>query len=133
MRNLILTDTGPLYALADPTDQFHYRATTELDRAADFTVVVLYPVVCEAHTLVLRRLGARYAQKWVNELRAGSVLANPDSADYIAAMAQAGKFSGQGVTLVDAVLAVWPCKADVPIWSFDRHFATMRSILWKPA
>jgi predicted nucleic acid-binding protein len=55
----VLADTGPLYAAADPDDAHHKRARRELSRlgAARYEVVVAYPILFEAYTLVLFRLG----------------------------------------------------------------------------
>jgi hypothetical protein len=63
MIGVVLAYTGPLYAFADPSDQFHDRAHRELEIivSRNNSVLVVFPVLCEAHTLVLRRLGGRYA------------------------------------------------------------------------
>ena len=65
MSGAVLADTGPLYALADRSDQFHERAHRELEFIVNLnnTVLVVFPVLCETHTLVLRRLGGNYAAK----------------------------------------------------------------------
>ena len=70
MSGVVRADTGPLYALADPSDQFHDRAHRELETIAgrNHSVLVVVPVLCEAHTLVLRSLGARYAGGWLGEM-----------------------------------------------------------------
>ncbi len=63
MNVAILADTGPLYALADPSDQYHARAGAELRDAEirNFTVAVSYATLGKAHTLILRRLGGAYS------------------------------------------------------------------------
>jgi predicted nucleic acid-binding protein len=115
----VLTDTGPLYALADPSDQFHARAGEELTalERRGFTVTVSYPVLCEAHTLVLRRLGGRYARQWLAQMLNGALLLNPESADYSFAAAQLDRFPDHPITLVDAVTATMSRRLETPVWS----------------
>lgn len=56
----ILADTGPLFALADPNDQFHQRAHEESLRLehSQVSVVIAFPTVVEAYNLILRRLNS---------------------------------------------------------------------------
>jgi predicted nucleic acid-binding protein len=131
----VLTDTGPLYALADPSDQFHDRAGEELDAVgrSGSSVAVSYPVLCEAHTLVLRRLGGRYARRWLAQILDGALLLNPEPSDYSFAAAQLERFPDHPITLVDAVTATMSRRLGVAVWTFDRHFVTMRVKLWRLA
>jgi predicted nucleic acid-binding protein len=133
MTGAVLADTGPLYALADPSDQFHDRAHRELQTivTGNNTVLVVFPVLCEAHTLVLRRLGGRYAAGWLSELLSGTVQVNPETNDYLDATAGLRKYSDHPITLVDALLARLTRRLEAPVWTFDRHFATMRTRVWK--
>lgn len=135
MNPAVLTDTGPLYALADPSDQFHDRAGEELTalERRGVIVTVTYPVLCEAHTLVLRRLGGGYARQWLAQMLDGALLLNPEPADYSFAAAQLDRFPDHPITLVDAVTATLNRRLETPVWSFDRHFVTMRVKLWRPA
>ena len=84
MNSTVLADTGPLYALADPSDQFHSRAAAELNtiQRRGFAIAIGYPTLCEAHTLILRKLGGAYSRQWLSEVLAGAHLLNPDVADY---------------------------------------------------
>jgi hypothetical protein len=82
MTGAVLADTGrPLYALADPSDRFHDRAHRELETimSRNNPVLVIFPVLCEARTLVLRRLGGKYAVGWLSETLSGSLPLNPEA------------------------------------------------------
>src|SRR5712692_2060110 len=94
MKAAVLADTGPLYALADASDQFHSRAHSELREIEKrgLAVAACYPVLCETQALVRRRLGGAYACQWLLEMFEGAVLLNPDPADYLVAAKQLEKF-----------------------------------------
>ena len=126
---MVLADTGPLYALADPSDQFHDRAHRELEIivSRNTSVLALFPVLCEANTLVLRRLGGRYAAGWLSEMLSGSMPVNPEASDYLDASVGLQKYSDHPITLVDALLARMTSRLEAPVWTFDRHFVTMRT------
>jgi len=134
MTRAVLADTGPLYALADPSDQFHDRAHRELETIVSRNnhVLVVFPVLCETHTLVLRRLGGKYAANWLNEVLSGSLPLNPEANDYLEACGDLRKYSGHRITLVDALLARLTRGLETPVWTFDRHFLTMRTKVWRP-
>ena len=129
----VLADTGPLYALTDPSDQYHARSRAELSviEARNFKVAVSYATLCETHTLILRRLGGPYARQWLAEMLDGALLLNPEAADYSLAATQLTRFPDHPLTLVDAVTAVVSRRLEIPVWTFDRHFATMRTKLWR--
>jgi predicted nucleic acid-binding protein len=133
MKTAVLADTGPLYALADASDQFHKRAHSELREIEKrgLAIAAGYPVLCEAHTLIRRRLGGAYASQWLSEMFEGAVLLSPIPADYLLAAKQLEKFFDHPITLVDAVTAAMSRRLELSVWSFDRHFATMRSAVWK--
>lgn len=133
MNRVLLADTGPLYALADPSDQYHARAAAELEfiEQSGFAVAVDYPALCEAHALILRRLGGAYARQWLAQVIDGAVLVNPEPADYLFAAAQLERFPDQPITLVDAVTAALSRRLEVAVWTFDRRFATMRAKVWE--
>jgi predicted nucleic acid-binding protein len=135
MSGAVLADTGPLYALADPSDQFHDRAHRELEimTIRNSPVLVAFPVLCETHTLVLRRLGGKYAANWLSEVLSGSVPVNPEAGDYLEASSSLRKYSDHPITLVDALLAQLTRRLDAPVWTFDRHFVTMRTNVWRPS
>ncbi len=97
----------------------------------DTSVLVVFPVLCEAYTLVLRRLGGRYAAGWLKEVLSVSLPVNPDAKDYLDAAQALGKYADQPITLVDAVVAGLTRRLAVPVWTFDRHFVTMRASVWR--
>jgi predicted nucleic acid-binding protein len=129
----VLADTGPLYALTDPSDQYHARSRLELTaiEVHTFTLAVSYATLCETHTLILRRLGGPYARQWLDEMLEGALLLNPETADYSQAASQLTRFPDHPISLVDAVTATMSRRLEIPVWTFDRHFATMRTKLWR--
>ncbi len=133
MRPAVLADTGPIYALADPSDQHHARAIAELETISKrgLHVAVSYVTLCEAHTLVLRRLGCGYSRAWLAEVLDGIVLLSPEPGDFLLAAAQLEHFSDHPITLADAVTAVMSKRLEISVWSFDRHFTTMRVSIFR--
>lgn len=133
MTRTVLADTGPLYALADSSDQYHLRSTRDLDQilTRGLRVAIPYPVLCESHTLVLRRLGGPYSRQWLSELLEGAIMLNPEPADYLSVPALLGRFPDQAITLIDAVTAVLAQRVRTPVWSYDRHFTIMGVRLWR--
>lgn len=128
----VLADTGPLYALSDPSDQYHRRAREQMTRLGveGYLVAVTYPTISETYTLVLRRLGAHYARGWIEQLLDAVVAINPEPGDYQEAILQVLRYPDQVITLFDALIAVLAEKMDQPIWSYDRHFDLMRAVRW---
>lgn len=133
MRQAILADTGPLYAAADPDDAHHQRARRELRRLArdKREVIVAYPTLCEAYTLVLYRLGKEAASSWLNDVLNGVGLVHPTPQDYHEAMKKLLAFPDQPMTLFDATVAVLSSRLGVEVWTYDYHFDLMRAAVWR--
>jgi predicted nucleic acid-binding protein len=129
----VLVDTGPLYALVDPSDQYHSRAAGELERltAGGYVLHVAYPNLLEAYTLVLRKLGGNVALGWLAEVRDGFGLLNPNRESYWAAANKVRRYPDQAITLFDAVLAVLAEEVRLPIWTYDHHFDDMEAQVWR--
>ena len=133
MRRAVLADTGPLYAAADPDDAYHDRAQRELKQLArDKHVVLLaYPTLAEAYTLVLKRLGKKTASTWLNDVLSGTAPLNPTPEDYHEAIKRVLAFPDQPISLFDATLAVMSRRLDVEVWTYDHHFEAMRAAVWR--
>lgn len=128
----MVADTGPLYAAADPDDAHHRRAKRELSRLAggQKEVVVAYPTLLEAYTLILFRLGQSAALNWLEEM-AGAVLVNPIAEDYRQAVAKVQSLKDQPITLFDALVATLARRLSLEVWTYDHHFDAMRVAVWR--
>jgi predicted nucleic acid-binding protein len=133
MRRAVLADAGPLYAAADTDDAHHRRAHAELNRLTRERreVMVAYPTLCEAYTLVLFRLGKNAAAIWLNDVMGGVSLVNPAPEDYLDARRRLAGFVDQPITLFDAVVAVLGKRLSVEVWTYDHHFGLMRAAVWR--
>jgi predicted nucleic acid-binding protein len=132
MRPAVLADTGPLYAAADPDDAHHKRARRELRRLANENreIVVAYPTLLEAYTLVLFRLGESAALRWLEDM-SGAALVNPSAEDYRHAVVRVQSLRNQPITLFDALLATLARRLGLEVWTYDHHFDVMRVAVWR--
>jgi predicted nucleic acid-binding protein len=133
MKRTVLADTGPLYAAVDPDDAYHARAHRELKRLVHdkCEVVVAYPTLLEAYTLVLYRLGMQAASAWLNDILNGAALLNPTSQDYHEAVTKLVALPDQPITLFDATAAVLATRLGIEVWTYDHHFDVMRAAVWR--
>ena len=132
MRAAVLADAGPLYAAADRDDAHHKRAQRELKKlaASRREVVVSYPTLLEAYTLVLFRLGKDAALKWLEEM-ASAALVNPSADDYRQAVDKVKSLKDQPITLFDALVASLANRLNLEVWTYDYHFEVMRVNVWR--
>ena len=132
MTHGVLADTGPLYAAADKDDAHHKRALQELQRLARDRreVVVAYPTLLEAYTLVLFRLGKSAASGWLNEMAAAAPV-NPTPEDYRQAFARIRALADQPITLFDATVAILAARLRLEVWTYDHHFDLLRVKVWR--
>jgi predicted nucleic acid-binding protein len=129
----VLADTGPLYAAADPSDQYHQPAQEELRRIERqrLHVVVCYPTILETHSLIVRRLGPAVAAAWSQQVLSGTGRLNPLPDDYEQAYHLAATYTDQPITLFDAVLAFLSRRLQLPVCTYDHHFDVMRVSVWR--
>ena len=133
---LVLADTGPLYALTDPDDQYHGRSHSELARlkAARCTLTAPLPVLGESYSLILYRLGPETVIRWWDRTHAGGVgLLNPNRDDYLQAAQRIARFRDQPLSLFDGLLLILSERLDVPVWTFDHHLEVAGGKIWRPA
>jgi len=128
----VLADTGPLYAANDKGDAHHQRALRELQALARGRrdVVIPYPVLLEAYSLLLFRLGRNAASAWLTEV-ADAALVNPTPEDYRRAFAPIRALGDQPITLFDATVAALAARLGLPVWTYDHHFDLMRVTVWR--
>lgn len=133
MKPAVLADKGPLYAALDSDDAHHKRARHELQELAreKRQLLIAYPILLEAYSLVLFRLGKQVASRWLNEIIASAVLFNPHPEDYQRAMSKSFGYPDQPITLVDATLAVLALRIGAEVWTYDHHFDIMRVDVWR--
>jgi predicted nucleic acid-binding protein len=128
----VLADTGPLFAAADEDDADHVRAlrqTDELDRNGRI-VIIPYPILLEAYSLVLKRFGPYIAHGWLSDATAAS-LVNPTPQDYSVACGIVRAFPDQDISLVDATVATLATRLKVEVWTYDHHFNVMGVPVWR--
>jgi predicted nucleic acid-binding protein len=129
----VLADTGPLYAAVNPDDQLHARARADVVSLLenDVTVLVPFPILCEAHSLVLRRLGTEVATTFLRDLLISALIAHPTGDDCVEAFRRAGDYADQKITLFDAVTAAMSDRLSQPVWTYDHHFDVMGAAVWR--
>jgi len=129
----VLADTGPLYAAVDVDDRYRERAQEQLQTLEDqgLSVVLTYPILLEAHTLILYRLEHLSASRWLEDVRAGTALLNPTPQDYRDSTMLVGRFPDQSISLFDAALATLASRLRLPVWTYDHHFDAMQTAVWR--
>jgi predicted nucleic acid-binding protein len=132
MTRAVLADTGPLYAAVDPHDARHNQALAELRKLAreKREVVVAYPVLLEAYTMVLCGLGRNAASDWLTDM-ADAALVNPTPEDYRQAVVRIRTLADQPITLFDATVAALATRLNLEVWTYDHHFEVMRVSVWR--
>jgi predicted nucleic acid-binding protein len=132
MTRALLADTGPLYAANDEADEHHQRALLQLKELARDRreVLIPYPILLEAYSLLLFKLGRNAASGWLTEV-ANASFVNPTPQDYARAFTTVQAFADQNLTLVDATLAALAFRLALEVWTYDHHFDVMRIPVWR--
>jgi predicted nucleic acid-binding protein len=132
VKHAVLADTGPLYAANDKGDTHHRRALKQIEElAADgWDVLLPYPILLEAYSLVLSRLGRQAALAWLDESSDAS-LVNPSPDDYAQAFTIVRTLADQEISLVDATVAALSMRLKLKVWTYDHHFDVMRIPVWR--
>ena len=132
MREPVLADTGPLFAAVDPSDAHHHQALSELKRLAESRreILVPFPILLEAYSLVRRRFDPNTALRWLNDITAAALI-NPAPEDYRKAIVQVHTYADQKITLFDATLAAVATRMALQVWTYDHHFDVMRVPVWR--
>ena len=132
MRRAVLADTGPLYAAVDPHDARHKQALRELSKLAHEKreVVLAYPTLLEAYTMILHRLGRDVASTWLNEI-AEAAMVNPTPEDYRNASVRVRTLGDQDISLFDATIGALAMRLELEVWTYDHHFDVMRVGVWR--
>ncbi len=129
----ILVDSGPLYALAIPSDQYHGRAYLEAQKLerSQLTVMTPYPTLFETYSLLLRRLPPERAHQWLHSTTQQVGVLSPEVGDYDSAMLKVMGYKDQALSLYDGLLTVLSERLQVPIWTFDADFDVMGAEVWR--
>jgi predicted nucleic acid-binding protein len=93
-------------------------------------IVILYPTLLEAYSLIMFRLGRGVASNWLHDI-AQTAMLNPTSEDYWQAAARTRALTDQSITLFDAVVATVATRLKVDVWTYDHHFDVMRVGVWR--
>ena len=129
----VLADTGPLYALAVPSDQYHERAREGEKRLIQqsLRVCVNHATLFETQSLLLRRVSPTSTARWQQQLAYGASLIAPKPEDFEEAIEKTKRFPDQTLSYFDSLLAVLSERLELHIWTFDIDFDVMGARVWR--
>jgi len=132
MTRAVLADTGPLYAANDTADEHHHRALFQLKELARDRreVLIPYPILLEAYSLLLFKLGRNVASSWLTEV-ANASFVNPTPQDYARGFTTVQALADQNITLIDATVAALASRLALEVWTYDHPFDVMRIPVWR--
>ncbi len=132
MIRAVLADTGPLFAANDEADLHHQRALRELEELARDRreVLIPYPILLEAYSLLLFKLGTSAALGWLVEVADASFV-NLAPEDYARGFTTVRALADQRISLVDATIAALASRLGLEVWTYDHRFDVMRVPVWR--
>jgi predicted nucleic acid-binding protein len=133
VKRVLLADAGPLYAAVDPDDGYHRQSHQQLARLTrdKREVLVAWPTLLEAYTLVLHRLGNATARRWLAGILDTAIVVNPIAEDYRTAAQLVIRFADRPLTLFDATVAALAMRLRIEVWTYDHHFDVLRVPVWR--
>jgi hypothetical protein len=135
MKHVIL-DTGAIYALATAADTGHAEATRFVEQAvrAGPRLLITNTVFSETLTLIKSRRGASAAIGMGRRLRAATLFVwTPlTTEDEESAWEIFQKYADKEWSFVDCGLYALARRLNVPVFTFDHHFAQMPEIARLP-
>jgi predicted nucleic acid-binding protein len=119
--------------LATPSDQYHRRAYTEIQKLErdQLTVMAPYPTLFETYSLLLRRLLSERAHEWLRVTMQQVGTLAPEARDYDSAIRKVMSYQDQKLSLYDGLLAVLSERLELSIWTFDADFDVMGAEVWR--
>ena len=124
---LIFVDTPALFALAFPRDQNNAAAKQVFRQLIDllFRFLTTNYVVAEYHALLVKRVGARYANEALQAIDSGAIeILVVTETDELAGRTILAGSPASGYTLADAIAFGVMSRLGIQFaFTFDNHFA----------
>ena len=122
---MILVDTTPLVALADPRDGLHARATADIDRFARRALVLSCAVLTEAVFLLDHPVQRRRLARLIVELELRPLLIEDEAARRLDVFKWLDRYAEHEPDWADGVLVVAAGgEKRAKVWTYDREFRT---------
>jgi predicted nucleic acid-binding protein len=80
---------------------------------------------------LLYRLGFKDAIGFTQSCVDSVQILNPTEEQFLLAVKKVSCYPDQKITIVDAVTAILSGKMKLPVWTYDRHFDIMGTLVWR--
>ncbi len=127
---IIFIDTGAWFAIADKSDQYHSKATDQLEKCIqkDSTFLTSNLVIHETVMLLARKISKQTAIKFLNTIYSDdkvNVVLNDENLEQ-KAYAIFKKYTDQDFSITDCVsFAIMKENRIKEAFTFDKHFSIM--------